>query len=80
MPELEEGIMTQAKFIALARSVSAQKRAERMRRAFTEEQALSAAVEIVEAFTDIGLSVADYVDDAFEIHPLYANADGNTLH
>ena len=73
--------MADDKFIAVARSLTAAKAAKPViSSSLSEEQALLAAIEIVEALTEAGLTAEDFLDDVFQIHPFWQVASASKLH
>jgi len=73
--------MSDHKFIAIARRLNSAKVSKTVSSpAFSEEEALSAAIEIVEALAEAGLTAEDFLDDAFEMHPFWQVPNGTTVH
>jgi hypothetical protein len=73
--------MSDHKFIAIARRLNSAKAAKPAAApAFSEEQALSAAIEIVEALAEAGLTAEDFLDDTFEMHPFWQVTGDATVH
>jgi hypothetical protein len=46
----------------------------------TEDDAVAVAMKIAEAMENIGVSPMDFIDDAFETHPLWQVAGNVTVH